>query len=131
VCYFATLLALASLCASRTAAPLTFHPRLKVYPHLPHRPSHETPLKYPATTRQPQLASYNSPATTRQLQLAGGTTVGGRVAADGWRVTPTSNAFTSNAPTSNAPTNNAPTSNALTSNAFTSNAPTSKAFTRT
>jgi hypothetical protein len=66
VCHFATLLALASLRAS--AWPFSYshsrrHPRLKVYPHLPHSPSYKTPLKIPS-----------------QPQLAGGATVGGHAA---------------------------------------------------
>jgi len=43
------------------------HARLKVYPHLPHRPSNKTPQ--PATTRQPQLASHNS-QEARQSEAA-------------------------------------------------------------
>ena len=65
MCHFATLLALASLRSRRTAIIPAYscrrHPRLKVYPHLPHKPHAQTsridpPIKHPLN----YLASHNS-----------------------------------------------------------------------
>jgi hypothetical protein len=50
-----TLLALAALSTRRTVTTLSlprYYTRLKVYPHPPYRPSHETSLNHPATTRE-------------------------------------------------------------------------------
>ena len=102
MCHFATLLALASLRSRRTAIIPAYscrrHPRLKVYPHLPHKPHAQTsridpPIKHPLN----YLASHNSLAIICRRRDSRRPRSGRRLA----RQPKTSSTTTSNAPTSN------------------------------